>query len=730
MQEWDNFKGTKWKQIIDVDDFVINNYSEYVGNSDFLRESSKKTNKVWGRCQKLLEKESITDILDIEINEFSGIDTFECGYIDKKNETIVGIQTDDPLKRFINPYVSLNSSLSVLKNNGYRFNKDMISKFNYFSKSYEDVVENTYTSEIKKYKEVHLLEGLPDNYGRGFILGDYRRIALYGIDYLINKKKNDLQRLKKDINYSMVRVREEVVNQIEALNEIKSMASRYGYNISLPASNSKEAIQWIYFGYLAALKQTTGISIPLGNISAFIDIYIERDLAKGIISEDVAQELIDQFTIKLRMIRFLYPQEIQNYYLGETIIPITLGSVVNTSSLITKTDYRIINSIENLGEYKTVNYTILWSKSLPINFKKYCCKIITKYNSLQFCNGDIITNNTVASTGIANLSKVGKQIDYYGGTCNLPKILLYAINGGKDEFTGETIVEGIEPIDTDILDYSKVARNFSLVLSKVISIQCDAINTIHCLYDKYAYESSIMALNDTVVERYATIGMSGFSVLVDSLSAIKYSTVTIKRNENGIVNDFSVDNNFPRFGNNLNEVDSIAIDVVKLFNQIVREHHLYRNAKAKIEIASYGLNIVYGKNTGATPDGRFSGVAYSEGVCPTSNVSENGLLSSLKSIIKIPIDLCKAGIVNTLNITHSTFGAKKGERIDNILELLDNIFNDNISHVEINLIDKNLLLEDKNNSLILRNNGYLIAYDKLNSEQQESIIDSTFYKVI
>lgn len=728
MHEWDNFNGTKWKQVIDVEDFIINNYREYVGNSDFLKESSRKTNKIWSKLQRLLEKESVTNVLDIETNDFSGIDEFESGYVDRKNETIVGIQTDDPLKRFINPYVSLNSSLQFIKNHGYRFNKDMIMKFNSFCKSYEEVVDNTYTEEIKKYKELHLLEGLPDNYGRGFILGDYRRVALYGIDYLINKKKNDLSRLKKDINYSIVRTREEVVSQIEALIEMKNMASHYGYNISLPAKNAKEALQWLYFGYLAALKQTTGISIPVGNISAFIDIYIQRDIDRGILSEDMAQELIDHFTMKLRMIRFIYPKEVSEYYLGGTIIPITLGGTFNNVSMITKTDFRLLNSINNLGEYPNINYTILWSKNLPINFKKYCSKLMLKYNILNYCNGDILNNNDYASTGTTNLSRIGKQIDYYGGTCNLPKILLYAINGGKDEITGEEVIEGIEPINTDILDYSTVAHNFALALRKVISIYSDALNTIHYLHDKYAYESSIMALNDTVVERFVTIGMSGFSVLVDSLSAIRYSNVAIKRREDGIVSDFSVDKNFPRFGNNLDEVDSIAVDIVKLFNQLVREHHFYRNAKAKIEIASYGLNVVYGKNTGATPDGRFSKVVYSQGVSPTSQVSEKGLISSLKSVIKIPISLCSGGIVNTLNINYSAFGSKKGERIDNIASFLDDFFSQNTSHLEINIIDKNIILDNKFDNLILRNNGYLVLYDELNEDQQESIVDSTFYK--
>lgn len=736
MQEWDTFSGKRWQQVIDVDDFIINNYKEYLGSSDFLKGTSRKTGRIWSRCQKILEKEDITNVLDIETNYFSGIDNFDPGYIDKKSEVIVGLQTDDPLKQFVNPFIALDTSVDALKNYGYRINRELIDRFKEFGKSHENVTNDTYTKEINKYREVHLLEGLPDNYGRGFIVSDYRRLPLYGADYLISKKRHDLDRLKRDINYSMVRTREEVVKQIEALEDIKNMANRYGYDISRPASNAKEAVQWLYFAYLSATKETSGASMPIGNNTAFLDIYINRDLENGIINEEEAQELIDQFIIKLRMIRFLHVPEYHNYFAGKNpIITETIGGMYNNKSLITKTAYRILNSIENLDVYPVPNFSILWSTNLPTNFKRYCAKVMLKNNILQFINGDLLDNNDYTSTGLAGLSKVGKQIDYYGGSCNLPKALLYAINGGKDEITGEQIIDGIEPLLEPILDYSKVVRNFSFVLKKLISIQSDALNIIHYVHDKYAYESSLMAFNDTVVERYISFGITGLSTVVDSLSAIHYSKVKVNRNENGISTDFIVENKFPRFGNNSDEADRLALDIVKLFNKLVLEHHFYRNAKPKIGIESMGLNIVYGNNTGATPDGRFKGVAYAPGVNPISNVDCNGVLASLKSIMKIPSILCKNGIITTLNVNHNALGSKKSERAENIIGLLDGYFSQNGSHLEMNIIDRNILLEAANNEkqydyLVIRNSGCAFRFIDLTETQQDDLADRTFHKVL
>ena len=734
MQEWENFKNGKWQQVIDVDNFILNNYKEYLGSSDFLKGISKKTGRVWSRCQKLLEKEIISSVLDIETNYFSGIDSFEPGFIDKKNEVIVGLQTDDPLKHFINPYISLNSSLQVIKNYGYRFDKDNVFRFKEYCSIYEDIVEKTNTDEIKKYKELHLLEGLPSNFGRGFILGDYRRLALYGANYLIDKKKNDLKRLRKNINYSIIRTREEVVQQIEALQDLKEMALRYGYDISLPARNAKEAFQWLYFGYLAAIKQTNGSSIPIGNNSAFLDIYIERDINRGILNEVDAQELVDQFIIKLRMVRFLYVPEYYNYFLGKNpIITETIGGIFNGKSLITKTSYRLLNSIVNLDVYPVPNYLVMWSNVLPKNFKKYCSRITLKYNCIGFMHD--VNKSNYASNGIASISETGKQIEYYGGVCNLPKVLLYAINGGRDELTGEKVIDGIEQIKTEILDFPSVINNFSIALKQIVGVQVDASNILHCIHDKYAYESSIMAFNDTVVERYISFFVSGLSVVVDSLSAIRSTNVMVKRNENGLSKDFVVQDKFSRYGNNIDEVDKLASDIIKLYSRFINEHNYYRNAKPKIGVSSGGLNLVYGKNTGATPDGRFSNVAFSFGVYSTSNVDCSGVLNSLKSVLKIPTEICSAGIVTTFNINSSVFGNKNSECSENIIELLDEFFDNNGNQIEFNIMDKNVLLDaynknDKFNNLIVRNGGYSIRYSDLTDEQQDNLIDMTYHKVL
>lgn len=736
MEEWNGFNGTKWQQTIDVEDFIVNNFKEYKGSSDFLKGVSRKTSRVWSRCQKLLDKEAITNILDADLETFASIDNFDPGYIDKKNEVIVGLQTDEPLKHFVNPHISLTTSIETLKNSGYRFNHDLADHFSDVGISYEDATEDTYTTNIKKMKSVHLLEGLPDNYGRGFMLGDYRRLPLYGVNYLIAHKKHDLERLRRDINYSVVRTREEVVRQIKALSQIKNMASQYSIDISKPAKTAKEAIQWLYFAYLATCKDTLGASLPTGNNTAFLDIYIERDLKKGIITEDEAQELVDQFIIKLRMIRFLHSTNCQEQFMSKVpIITEVIGGVKDSQTMITKTAYRFLNTIENINTYPVPNFTILWSNNLPNNFKRYCAKVMLKNNVLQFVNGNNLDSSNYAVTGLAGFSKIGKQIDYYGGTCNLPKALLYAINGGKDEITGETIIKDIPPMSSPFLVYSEVARNFTIVLKSLINVQADALNIMHYMHDKYAYESSLMAFNDTVVERYITFNMCGFATLIDSLSAIKYAKVKVNRDDNGLSNDFAIEGTFPHFGNNDDKVDRIAFDIVKLFNKIVREHHMYRNAKIKVGIESLGLNVKYGLYTGATPDGRMKELAFPIGACPTTNSDKSSLLSSIKSTMKIPSKLCTNGIIKTINVKSEALGSKKSERAENIINLLDGFFKQGGSHLEFNIIDQQILLDAKTKSkeysyLVLRNGGISIRYNDLSVILKDNLLDRTFHEVL
>lgn len=734
VQEWDKFIDGKWKKTIDVEDFILTNYKEYNGSSEFLTDCSKKTNRLWNKCQKLIDKESIVKVLNAETAFFAGIDSFDIGYIDKKNEVIVGLQTDEPLKVFANPYISLKSCSEFLKNNGYRLDKELETSFYEFNNPYDEILEETYTSDIKKYKKNYLFGNLPEKYSRGFIVGDYRRVALYGVDYLLARKYFDLERLKKDINYSMVRTREEVVQQIHALKELKIMASRYGINIGKPASNAKEAVQWLYFAYLAAVKQTNGVSIPTGNNSTFLDIYIERDINNGLLNESGAQELIDQFIIKLRMVRMIHCCVYNNYYYGKTnIITETIGGTYNQKSLITKTAYRFINSLNNLGQYTTPNICILWSKYMPVNFKKYCSRMMVKYNVFQFINCDLVKVSDIAVTGVSGLSKIGKQIDYFGGNINLPKILLYAINEGKDEITGETVIDGIPKLQNDILDYKEIITNYINALKNVINKISDSVNTVHYLQDKYAYESSIMAFNGTVVERYITFDLTGLSVLVDSLSAIRNSNVTVKRDENGISKDFITDSKFPRFGINDNNADSIAAEIVKICNKIISEHNYYRNAKPKVGINSYGTDMIFGNNTGATPDGRFANTSFSNGVNPTSKVDNVGVLDSLNSILKISNDYCLNGICNTLNVNNDVFGEKNSESSDKIVKFLDSFFSENGKQIELNIVDRNKLQEaltkdNLANDIFMRNSGYIIRFGELNEEQQNNILDSTFHK--
>ncbi len=736
MEAWNGFKGTKWQRTPDVEDFILNNYTEYVGNSDFLKGISRKTTRLLSRVQKLLDKEEAAHLLDVDSLSLAGINHFDPGYVDKKNEIIVGLQTDEPLKHFINPYISLNTSLGVLKSNGYRFNHDVEESFREFQVSYEDAVNEVYTKEIKKFKEVHLIDGLPDTFGRGFIVSDYRRLPLYGADYLIKQKERDLERLRKDINYSVVRTREEVIKQIAALKALKQMASTYDIDVSKPASNAKEAFEWLYLAYLAGAKETYGVSLPTGNNSPFLDIYIERDIALQVLTEEEAQELVDQFLIKLRLLRYLRTPEYLSCFPGMApIITETIGGMSGDHSMITKTSYRILNSLENIGAYEVPNYTILWSSRLPVNFKRYCIKMMLKFNCLQFLNADTLNSFEYASTGMAGLSKIGKQIDYYGGSCNLPKVLLYAINGGRDELTGEMVIGGIEPLTGKKLNYSEVVKNFVKVLKKVISIQDDALNVIHYMHDKYGYESSLMAFNDTVVERSMTFNLIGFANVIDSLSAIRFADVQVNRDENGLSTDFVIKDSFPRFGLGDVTVDKLASDTIKMISKELQSHHMYRNATIKMGIASSFLNVVCGTNTGATPDGRFKGAPFAFNANPISNIDNKSLINSLKSVMRLPSNLCQNGIVTTVNTTANTLGTKRNERANNMMVLLDSFFGQKGTHIEFNLIDKKVLLDAKDNDkkgsdIVLRSGGCAIRYKELSTQQQESLIDQTYHEVL
>ena len=737
---YDEFKGEKWKKQIDVEDFIRSNYTEYLGDESFLEGISNKTSKLWKKCEALLKKELKKGILDVDLENISGINNFKPGFIDKKNEVIFGLQTDKALKRIVNPYGGIRMVHSALNAYGYKLDYDIDNTFNNVAKTHNDGVFSAYTKEIRLARKSGLLTGLPDAYGRGRIIGDYRRIALYGIDFLIEEKKKDLDNIT-NLTEENIRLREEVFEQIKALEETKEMALSYGFDISKPATNSKEAIQWLYFGYLAAVKENNGAAMSLGRTSTFLDIYIERDLKNKVITELEAQELIDQFIIKLRFIRHLRTPEYNELFAGDpTWVTEAIGGMLDENkSLVTKTSYRYLNTLINLGTSPEPNMTILWSEKLPENFKKYCAKMSIETDSIQYENDDLmrpIYGNDYAIACCVSAMKCGKQMQFFGARCNLAKALLYAINGGVDERLNLKVVEGIEKIEDEVLDYEKVLASYLNILDKVAKDYVDAMNIIHLMHDKYAYEKSQMALHDTIVERLMAFGAAGLSVVADSLSAIKYAKVKPIRNEDGIAIDFIIEGEFPKYGNDDDRVDDIAVLVVKEFSKKLKQYKLYRNAKHTLSILTITSNVVYGHKTGATPDGRKAGVAFAPGANPMHGRDENGALASLNSVAKIPYqDVCEDGVSNTFSIIPDALGHNLEERTNNLVHILDGYFKQKAQHLNVNVFNRETLIDAMNNpdaypNLTIRVSGYAVKFNRLSKEQQLEVINRTFHGTI
>ena len=741
MSEWEKLKGSKWQKSIDVENFIESNYKEYLDDSKFLTSISKKTSKVWNKCKKLLNKEAISGVLDVETFIMSGIDNFEPGYIDKANEVIVGLQTDEPLKRIVNPYGGMRMVEKSLESYGFHLEKELELKFKEYRKTHNEGVFDAYTPEIRKARHSHLITGLPDAYGRGRIIGDYRRLALYGADYLINAKKDDLSKLNNISDVSIIQLREEVTEQIKALNLIKKMALRYGFDVSKPASNAKEAIQWTYFAYLAAIKQNNGAATSIGRNTTFFDIYIERDIEKGILTEQEAQELIDQYVIKLRLVRHLRTPEYNELFAGDpTWVTESIGGMLNDEkSLITKTSFRILNSLNNIGESAEPNLTVLWSTKLPENFKNYASHISIKTHTLQFENDDLMRpmygNDYAISCCVSSL-KLGYQTQFFGARINFVKVLLYALNGGRDEITGELIIDGIDELQGEYLDINEVFIRFEKVLKKTAKIYVDALNIIHYMHDKYAYESSQMAFLNTNLEYLMAFGLAGLSIVTDSFSAIEYGHVRVKRDDRGLTNSFDIEFDYPRYGNNDDRVDSIAVSLVKKVYKELKKHPLYKNAKPTLSILTITSNVVYGKNTGATPDGRKSGVPFSPGANPTQGADKSGALASLQSVAKIPYkDCCEDGISNTFSIVPDALGKDSESRISNLVKILDGYFKSGAHHLNVNVLDKQLLIDAMNNpnkypNLTIRVSGYAVNFNKLTHAQQEEVISRTFHEGI
>ncbi len=738
MEAWRGFKGETWKNEINVEDFIINNYTLYEGDDSFLAPISDKTCVVLNKVNELKEEELKKGVLDVETKIMSGIDEFEPGYIDKENEVIVGLQTDKPLKRIVNPYGGIRMVYQELDAYGYQLDPEVDKYFNKYRKTHNDGVFDAYTEDVRKARHVGLLTGLPDAYGRGRIIGDYRRVALYGIDYLIEEKKKDFKNLTGDMLEPLIQLREDVSEQIRALNLMKSMAGKYGFDISKPAENAKEAVQWLYFAYLAAVKENNGAAMSLGRTSTFLDIYIERDLKEGKITEDEAQELIDQFIIKLRLVNHLRTPEYNELFAGDpTWVTESLGGMTtNGKPLVTKNSFRYLNTLINLGSSPEPNLTVLWSYHLPENFKKYCAKISILTDSIQYENDDIMRPIHGDDYGIAccvSAMTIGKQMQYFGARTNIAKALLYAINGGVDEMKGGVIIEGIEKMDDEYLDYDKVRKSYSLVLKKLSKTYVDAMNIIHYMHDKYAYERGQMALHDTNVERLMAFGAAGLSVVADSLSAIKYAKVKPIRNEEGIAVDFEIEGDFPKYGNDDDRVDDLAKEVVEELMADLKEHPLIRNARHTLSILTITSNVVYGKKTGATPDGRKAGVAFAPGANPMHGRDASGALASLNSVAKIPYkDVCEDGISNTFSIVPSALGHSLEERTEKLVMLMNGYFKQGAQHLNVNVLNREMLIDamdhpEKYPTLTIRVSGYAVRFNRLSREQQQEVINRTFH---
>lgn len=738
MDSWKDFRDGIWKDEINVRDFIQRNYSPYYGDDSFLEGISEKTKNVWDKSSALIIEEIEKGIIDVETNAISGIENFAPGYIDKENEVVVGLQTDVPLKRMVNLYGGMRMAKSAISQYGYELNPIIEKHFSEYRKTHNDGVFDVYPKRTRLARKAGLLTGLPDAYGRGRIIGDYRRVALYGVDRLIEEKQKDFDNLDGTMTDDRIRLREEVSEQIRNLKRLKNMAMSYGIDISNPAKNAKEAVQFLYFAYLAGIKENNGAATSLGRTSTFLDIYIERDLRNGDITEKEAQELIDQFVIKLRLVRHLRTPEYNELFGGDpTWVTESIGGVgVNGVPLVTKNSYRFLHTLINLGAAPEPNLTVLWSEHLPENFKKYCAKISILTDAIQYENDDIMRPVYGDDYGIAccvSAMAIGKQMQFFGARANIAKSLLYAINGGVDELNGMKIIPGIESITDEVLDYKKVYENYKKVLSYVAELYVDTMNIIHYMHDKYAYEAVQMALHNTNVERLIAFGVAGLSCAADSLSAIKFAKVKPIRNENGIAVDFEIKGDFPKYGNDDDRVDLIAVNIVTYFSNELKKHRVYRDAKHTLSVLTITSNVMYGKKTGTTPDGRKVGEPLAPGANPMHGRDTHGALASLNSVAKIPYrNVCQDGISNTFSIVPEALGNSEYDRIFNLVTILDGYFHSGAHHLNVNVLKREVLIDALNHpekypTLTIRVSGYAVNFSRLSREQREEVIKRTFH---
>ncbi len=742
-EQWNKFKPGDWQHEINVRDFIQNNYTPYEGDSSFLKGTTEKTKKLWDEVLELYkkEKEAKGGVLDIDTKTVSTVAAHDAGYIDKDLEEIVGLQTDAPLKRAIMPFGGIRIVEKSCEAYGREVDPEVDKIFHTIRKTHNDGVFSVYTPDIRAARSSHLITGLPDGYGRGRIIGDYRRVALYGVDVLIALKKEELEVLDtNEFTEEIIREREEIKEQIDALQALKVMAAKYGYDISKPASNAKEAVQWLYFGYLGAIKDQNGAAMSIGRTTTFLDIYFERDLADGTLTEEQVQEIMDHFVMKLRLVRFLRTPEYNELFSGDPVwVTESIGGMgIDGRTLVTKNSFRILHTLENLGPAPEPNLTVLWSTRLPEGFKRYTTDLSIKTSSIQYENDDLMRITLGDDYGIAccvSPMKIGKQMQFFGARANLAKTLLYAINGGRDEISGKQVTPKYAPITSEYLDFDEVLEKFDQMMEYVAKIYIKALNAIHYMHDKYSYEAIEMALHDREILRTMACGIAGLSVVADSLSAIRYAKVKVIRDETGLAVDYEIEGDFPKFGNDDDRVDEIAVCVVKRFLQKLQKHQTYRNSKQTLSILTITSNVVYGKNTGNTPDGRRAGAPFGPGANPLHGRDTNGALAVMNSIAKLPFEEAEDGISYTFSITPGTLGKTEDERVTNMVNMLDGYFKQTGHHINVNVFDRSLLLDamdhpEKYPQLTIRVSGYAVNFTKLTREQQLDVVNRTIHEKI
>ena len=739
-KQWKGFQNGRWQNEINVRDFIQANYTPYEGDSSFLAEPTENTKKLWNEVLDLYKKERENGgVLAVDADTASTITSHEAGYIDKDIEEIVGLQTDSPLKRAIMPNGGIRIVEKSCEAQGLKVSDKIEDIFHHYRRTHNDGVFAAYTPEIRAARSSHIITGLPDGYGRGRIIGDYRRVALYGVDALIAEKKKEMQSLEvSTILEDTIRDREETADQIASLEELKVMANKYGFDISVPAQNAKEAVQWTYFGYLGAIKEQNGAAMSLGRTSTFLDIYFERDIKNGVLTEVQAQEIMDQFVMKLRMVRFLRTPEYDELFSGDPVwVTESIGGMgIDGRTLVTKNSFRILHTLTNLGPAPEPNMTVLWSTRLPKGFKDFCTSLSIKTSSIQYENDDLMREFWGDDYGIAccvSAMRIGKQMQFFGARCNLAKSLLYAINGGRDELTGKQVSPKFEPITSEYLDYDEVMEKFDNIMEWVAKVYVNALNIIHYMHDKYAYEKIEMALHDKDILRTMACGIAGLSVVADSLSAIKYAKVKVIRDETGLAVDYKVEGDFPKYGNDDDRVDQIAVDVVKNFMGKLKKQKTYRNSKPTLSILTITSNVVYGKKTGTTPDGRPAGAPFGPGANPLHGRDTHGALAVLNTISKLPYEYSEDGISYTFSIVPGALGKDMETRTENLTSLLDGYFSKRSHHINVNVFDRQLLLDamdhpEKYPQLTIRVSGYAVNFVKLTREQQLDVINRTIHE--